>query len=109
MSRERSLSLYGLASGLSYIIRGVACYFTIGQVDLFENEFLNFIVPDIFIYVFIMLASRLTVKAIVYNRMGNEDKSVGCFSHFIAYFPYMFLMWLILSILTWVNVLPIAL
>lgn len=107
MSRGQNFSMYALLSSISYIVRWIACYFTIGQISLFENAFLNFVIPDVIIYILIMTASHWTVRAVIYNKLDIHDKYVGCAAYFITYFPYMLLMWFILSILTWAHILPI--
>lgn len=107
MSKGRSFNLYGLLSGISYIIRWIACHYTIGQIDLFENQFLNYIVPDWIIYFLLLLITYWTVGTIVYGKLEIRDKYVGCVAYFIAYFPCMLVVWGILAFLTWINVLPI--
>lgn len=107
MSKGGSFNFYGLLSGVSFLVRWIACYYTIGQIDIFENQFLNFVVPDGIIYFVLLLITYWTVGAIVYNKLEIHDKYVGCVAYFIAYFPYMLIVWGVLALLTWVNVLPI--
>ena len=99
--------MYRLLSGISYVVRWLACSFTIGQIDLFENSFLNFIVPDGVIYLILLAITRLTVGTVVYDRLGNDDKYIGCISYFLFYFPFMLIMWGLLGVLTWAGLLPI--
>ena len=107
MSKGGSFNFYGLLSGVSFLVRWIACYYTIGQIDIFENQFLNFVVPDGIIYFVLLLITYWTVRAIVYNKLEIHDKYVGCVAYFIAYFAYMLIVWGVLALLTWVNVLPI--
>lgn len=101
-------SFYGIISGISFLIRWLACYFTIGQIQLFKNPILNFLVPDVGIYILLMLITRGIVGCLIYDKLEIDDKYVGCIAYFVIYFIPMLIMWGLLAFLTWIKVLPIA-
>lgn len=108
MSQKNDFSLYGLLSTISFIVRWVFCYCTIGQIDIFGDPVLNFIIPDGLIYVALLYVSYWTVKMVVVNKLRIQDKYIKCIAYFIFYFPWVLIMWGALAFFSWANVLPIS-
>ena len=105
-----SRNIYRFLKGVSYILRWIVCYFTIGKIELFQSEFLNFVIPNGVIFSLLMSVTYFTVYLLKTRcewMMRNYTPVLGSIAYFVLYFPYLLVVWSIMGLLSSIGLLPI--
>ena len=99
--------IYKLTSLASLIFRAVLCYLTIEAVPLIDDVAIEWLVGQaISLYALMRIATYSTVRAIGYRK--NRAPLIGVLLYFIIYVALTLVTWGILSLLTYLNILPIS-
>ena len=96
--------MYKLFSKISYAIRFYICFITIEAVPIFKSNLVGLIFGQVFpMYVILMLISYTTVS-LIYER--GSAPALGVILYAVVYIPLALLLWGILSLLTFIGILP---
>ena len=105
---KQQLSMYPIVSRLSFLIRFLLCFVTIERLPIFANEDLNWLLGQVLsIYTIFWLICYIAVGEIS-SRFDMRDATTKSILYFILYLPLIGSYWLILTVLTYFNVLPIS-
>ena len=97
--------IYKLIGTVSYAVRFYVCFITIEAVPIFKSNILGLLFGQIIpIYSIIMLISYAIVSKF-YQR--GDAPVFGVILYAIVYIPLALLLWGILSLLTFIKVLPV--
>ena len=100
--------MYPIVSRLSFLIRFLLCFVTIERLPIFANEDLNWLLGQVLsIYTIFWLICYIAVGEIS-SRFDMRDATTKSILYFILYLPLIGSYWLILTVLTYFNVLPIS-
>lgn len=89
---------------LAYII----CAVTIDLIELTDSILLNYFIISPIITWIITKVSYYTSGIIVYRKMNINEPAIGSAVYWISYIVYVFLFFVILSILKKYNIIPIC-
>lgn len=97
--------IYQLVSGFSFLIRAWLCYHTIDNIPILKNPIANNMLLEIIsLYTILMVISRLEVS-IVYKK--GSAPTLGAILYFFIYLINLGIMYIVMSGLTAVGILPI--
>mgnify|MGYP004651756119 CR=1 FL=1 len=99
--------MYSIISALSFIIRAYLCYITIDTVPIISNPLIQYLLTEIVsLYTILWVLSYATNGALI-RKYNIQSKTIRAFFYFFIYVAYLFVMFGILKLLTFVRVIPI--
>lgn len=98
--------MYPIVSGISFIIRAYLCYCTIDNIPILENPIYNNILLEVVSLYTILWAISYFITGKFYDSGSNP--TLGSIIYFFIYIVALGIMYLIMLLLTALNILPIA-
>lgn len=97
--------MYKIISTISFFIRAWLCYKTIDNIPILENPIANSILLEVIsLYTILMLISR-AIFGTFYE--SGEAPTFGAIAYFFIYIIVLGVLYLIMLLLTYFNILPI--
>lgn len=97
--------MYKLLSTLSFGLRAYLCYLTIDKIPIMRNEFLNYILLEIFSLYTILWLFTYGEVSLFYTK--GESTNLGVIFYFIIYVINLGIMYAVMNLLTYIGILPI--
>lgn len=99
--------MYSIISALSFIIRAYLCYITIDTVPIISNPLIQYLLTEIVSLYTILWGLSYATNGALIQKYDIQSKTVRAFFYFFIYVTYLFVMFGILKLLTFVRVIPI--
>lgn len=99
--------MYKIAKIIGKILGYIICAATIEVIDLTDSILLNcFIISPTLLWI-INKVSYYTCKIIIYRKLDINEPIIGCMGYWISYILYVVLIFGVLCILKYYNIIPI--
>ena len=102
------MELYKITKMTGKILAYIICALTIDLIELTDSILLNYFIISPTIAWLINKCSYYTCRVIVYSKMDINEPAIGSAVYWIFYIVYVFLLFVILSILKKYNIIPIC-
>ena len=99
--------MYQLISSLSFIIRAYLCYITIDTVPIISNPLIQYLLAEIVSLYTILWAFSYVTNGLLIEKYNIHSETARAIFYFGIYLVYLFVMYGILELLTWMNIIPV--
>ena len=99
--------MYQLVRSISFMIRAYLCYCTIDTVSIIKEPLIQELILEFFsMYTLLWACSYFTNRKII-REFEIHSSTERAILYFFIYLIYLFVLFGILKVLTWMNVLPL--
>jgi len=99
--------MYRSLSSVSYIARFILCYFTIETTPIFANSLIAWGLDQMISIYFVLLVVSYFIVGNVFKYERGSTPELGVILYFLTYVVLALILWVILTLLTAVGVIPL--
>lgn len=100
------LNPYQIFALISFSLRAYLCYLTIDNIPIISNPLANELFLEVFsLYTFLWAISRITTS--FFYQKGIDSPYTGSAIYFAVYIIYLLILFAVLSMLTFLKLLPL--